>query len=101
MRAAVVSVTLGMFFLTAIAVRADKVTTDYDRNVNFSKYKTFMWISESQIDEPFMKDRIIGAITAQLKIKGLRQVSDGADLAIGTNLATEEKHAWETYYSGS
>jgi hypothetical protein len=101
MRAAMVSVTLGILFLTAITVRADKITTDYDHSVNFSKYKTFMWINESQIDEPFMKDRIMGSINAQLINRGLRQVSDGASLAIGANLATEEKHVWETYYSGS
>src|SRR5262249_8316531 len=101
MRAAMVSVTLGMLFLTAISVRADKVTTDYDHSVNFSKYKTFMWINESQINDPFMKDRIRGWINTHLINRGLRPVSDGADLAIGANLATEEKHVWETYYSGS
>jgi hypothetical protein len=48
-----------------------------------------------------MKERIIAAVNAQLRIKGLRLVSDGADLMIGANIATEEKHTWETYYSGS
>ena len=101
MRQTLVSVTLGLLFLTAITIRADKVTTDFDRTVNFSKYKTFMWIKESQIDEPFMKDRIKDSISAQLISRGLRPVSDGADLAVGANLATEQKHVWETYYSGS
>jgi Domain of unknown function (DUF4136) len=94
-------VMLGIAFLTATLARADKVTTDYDHNVNFAKYKTFMWIDEPQTEQPFMKDRIMAAVNRQLTNKGLRPVSDGADLAIGANLATEEKHTWETYYSGS
>src|SRR5262249_60944384 len=48
-----------------------------------------------------MKDRIVQAINTQLQIRGLRQVSECADLVIGANVATEEKHTWETYYSGS
>jgi len=91
---------LGIAFLMAVLARADKVTADYDRSVNFSKFKTFMWIEEPQTGEPFMKDRIMAAVNRQLTYRGLRQVSDGADLAVGANLATEEKHTWETYYSG-
>jgi len=92
---------LGIVFLTAIVAFADKVTSDWDHTVNFSKYKTFMWIDKPQTDEPFMQDRIMAAVNAQLTLRGLRLVSDGADLAIGANLATEQKHTWETYYSGS
>ena len=82
------------------AALADKVTTDYDHSVNFSKYKTFMWIQEPQSNQPFMKDRIVQSINAQLKARGLRLVGDGADLAIGANIATEEKQTLETYYNG-
>jgi hypothetical protein len=96
-----ISVMLGLVFLVANLARADKVSADYDHTVNFSKYKTFMWIREPETKDPFMKDRIIGSINAQLIARGLRQVSNEADLAIGANLATEEKHTWETYYSGS
>jgi hypothetical protein len=96
-----VTVILGLLFVTVSAAIADKVTFDFDHNTNFYKYKTFMWIQEPKTDEPFMKDRIVQSINTQLRIKGLRPVSDGADLVIGANLATEEKHTWETYYSGS
>jgi hypothetical protein len=92
---------LGLLFLTVAVARADKVTADYDHSVNFYKYKTFMWIGEPDSNVAFMKDRIMAAVNAQLTVRGLRLVSDGADLAIGANLATEEKHTWETYYSGS
>ena len=96
-----VTVILVLLFVTASAARADKVTFDYDHNTNFFKYKTFMWVQEPKTAEPFMKDRIVQAINTQLQIKGLRQVSECADLVLGANVATEEKHTWETYYSGS
>jgi hypothetical protein len=95
------TVILGLLLLTAHAALADKVTSDYDHSVNFYTYKTFKWIQEPEPKEPFMKGRIVAAVNAQLQARGLRPVSDGADLMIGANVATEEKHTWETYYSGS
>src|SRR5262249_17875911 len=92
-----ISAMLGILFLTAAVARADKVTSDYDHSINFYKYKTFMWIGEPQTTQAFMKDRIMSAVDAQLTFRGLRRVSEGADLAIGANLATEERHTWETY----
>ena len=91
---------LGTVFLTAVMAFADKVTSDFDRTVNFSKYKTFMWIQEPEVKEAFMGPRIMAAVNRELTVRGLRQVNDGADLALGAHLATEERHTWETYYSG-
>ena len=94
------AVMLGLVFLLAVRARADKVTSDYDHAANFSKYHTFMWIREPEPREPFMKERIMAAVNMQLIARGMRPVSDGADLAIGANIATEQKHTWETYYDG-
>ncbi len=96
-----ISAMLCLVFLLATIARADKVTADYDHSVNFFKYKTFMWIGEPETNEPFTKQRIMTAVNNQLKARGLRPVNDGADLAVGADLATEEKHTWESYYSGS
>ncbi len=91
---------VGIVSLTAIAAFADKVTTDRDRTVDLSKFRTFMWIQEPEAKQAFMPTRIMAAVTEALTIRGLRQVSEGADLAIGAHLATEERHTWETYYTG-
>lgn len=101
MRSPRISLVLGLLFLMAGIARADKVTADYDHTVDFSKFKTFMWIHEPEAQDPFMKDRIKAAVNGQLQARGLRLVGDGADLGVGAELATEEKHTWETYYSGS
>jgi hypothetical protein len=96
-----ISVMLGSVLLLAVVAHADRITSDHDRTVNFAKYKTFMWIHEPDVNQPFMKQRIMDSVNTQLRIRGMRQVSEGADLAVGANLATEEKHTWETYYTGS
>ena len=94
------SAMFGFVFLLAAVARADTVTSDHDHTVNFSKYKTFMWVHEPEPTVAFMKERIIASVNAQLVARGMRQVNDGADLAVGANMATEEKHTWETYYNG-
>jgi len=96
-----VSIVLGLVILLAVAARADKVTSDFDHNTNFSKYKTFMWVQAPNTTDPFMQDRIMEAVNSQLNIRGLREVKEGADLAVGANMVTEEKQAWETFYNGS
>jgi Domain of unknown function (DUF4136) len=100
MRASKISFLLGSVLLLAIVAWADKIRTDYDHSVNFAKYKTFMWIHQGEIDQPFMRERIMNSVNAELTARGLRMVSDGADLAVNANLATEQRHTWETYYTG-
>ena len=94
-------VMLGFALFLAVAARADKVTSDYDRSVDFSKYKTFMWVKEPEPAEPFMKDRIMASVNEELKARGMRQVDEGADMGVGSNVATEQRHTWETYYTGT
>src|SRR5262249_3248674 len=101
MHATRISVMLGLVLSLAAIARADRIRSDYDHTVNFSKYKTFMWIREPEVNDPFMKQRIMDFVNTQFRIRGIRLLSDGADLAVGANVATEEKHTWETYYSGS
>ena len=101
MQAARICVVFAIALFAAPTLRADKVRSDFDHSVNFSKFRTFMWIREPVTDEPFAAERIRKAVNLQLTARGLRQVREGADLAIGANLATEEKRTWETYYSGS
>ena len=100
MRPTKIFVVLAILFLTTTAVRADKVTFDYDHNVNFSRYRTFMWMQEPDTQDPFMRDRIVKSINAQLAARGLRLVTSKPDLVIGAGLATEEKEVVETYYTG-
>ncbi len=91
---------MGIVFLAEGALLADRVRTDYDHRVDFSKYRTFMWIKDPQPNASLMQDRIMRAVNMQLEARGLKRVEEGADLAVGAHLATDERRTWATYYSG-
>jgi len=85
---------------TGSIVFAQDVKTDHDRAVNFSAYKTFMWIKEPNTTNLLMKQRIVDAINLELGEKGLRLVTSGGDLGVSANSATHERHTLTTFYDG-
>src|SRR6266481_9417159 len=89
------------FFLVFPAIlSAQKVETDFDHSVNFSQYKTFMWLREPRLRDPLMKRRVIDAVNVQLTAKGLQLVTEGGDLGVTAHGATSEEHTLQTFYSG-
>src|SRR5262245_17758551 len=85
---------------TALFAFADKVRVDYDRHVNFSKFRTFMWLEKPQTANPLMDDRLVQAVERQLLIRGLKPASRGADLGVRVSSSTEQIPIVNTYYSG-
>jgi hypothetical protein len=62
-----------------------QVSLDYDSSVDFSRYKTFAWLKESQekswdtwIDNPLTDERVRAAVEKNLVSKGYRKVSGGS-----------------------
>jgi uncharacterized protein DUF4136 len=92
---------ISLFFLTVTFAFGQHVNFDYDHSANFSKYKTFSWIKEPVTPkDPFMKQRIIDSVNAQLRLKGLRLVDSNGDLGVAVNVATQEKQTLDTFYDG-
>jgi hypothetical protein len=89
-----------MLVMTLIAL-AD-VSTDYDHNVDFSKYKTYSWVHEPNVADPLMRQRVEDAVNRELQQKGLTLVTspERADLGVVVNGATKEKHNLRTFYDG-
>jgi hypothetical protein len=78
----------------------EKVRIDYSHDVNFSDYKSFMWINEpSTPKDPLIAQRIVESINTQLAQKGLEHVRD-ADIAVSVNVASQEKQTLEKFYAG-
>lgn len=93
----------GFFALLLVAgsLDAQKVSFDYDHNANFSQYKTFMWIKPVHYrQDPFMEQRIMDAVNAQLTAKGWQLVTEKADVGVVAHIATLEEHSLETFYDG-
>jgi len=73
--------------LTASIGSADRIRTDYDRSAAFYTYKTFMWIKEPQLANPYENESIINAVNTELQLKGLCLVTNNADLAVSATTA--------------
>ncbi|MFI5118200.1 MAG: DUF4136 domain-containing protein [Terriglobales bacterium] len=75
------------------------VKTDYDRNANFSRYKTYSW-TKVETASPLWVDRIKNAVNIELAGKGWTQVAKGGDVSIAAVEITREHSAVLTYYGG-
>lgn len=70
------------FLLTAGTAFAQKVNVDFDKNTDFSKYKTYAFAEGTPTPETLTNQRIEKAIEAQLAAKGLTKVESNADLTV-------------------
>ena len=92
---------LGVAGLAACSSMA--VESDWDPDVDFSGFQTFGLIASTELAvSPLVDQRIRNAISEDLRSKGLREVDDyaGADLAIGYEVATQQRATYQTVHSG-
>ena len=89
---------LVVFVLTAASL-AQQVKTDYDRDANFSKYKTFSF-EKIQTEDPLWVDRIKSAVGGALTAKGLSQVNSGGDISVMAVGMTKPQQRLDTFYNG-
>jgi len=66
----------------AAAVRAQDVAVDFDRAADFSRFKTYSWVSGVPANNPLIDQQIKAAVEGQLAAKGLRVVEKGGDLSV-------------------
>lgn len=72
-----------------------QVVTDYDKSVDFSKYKTIQyygWAKNSgEILNRFDKERIEQAFAEEFRKRGMEIVKDNGDLVVALYVVTKEK----------
>jgi hypothetical protein len=86
------SVVFGFCFLLMTGTAsAQKVTVDFDREADFSKYKTYAFAQGTPAPETLTNQRIQEAIEAQLAAKGLTRVERDPDLYIIYHCAVDER----------
>jgi hypothetical protein len=64
------------------ALHAQKVKVEYDKEVNFTLYKTYSWMKLGAAEYPLVQLDVVGAIDNQLTAKGLKKVDSGGDLLV-------------------
>src|ERR1700745_1886626 len=92
-------ISFAMVALLASASFAQNVKTDYDRNADFSQYKTYSW-EQVKTQDPLNVDRIKNAVNAELAAKGWTQVDSGGDVSIMAMEITHNQQTLNTFYDG-
>jgi hypothetical protein len=96
---------LALVLLTfgAVGVVGQDVRYDFDKDQDFSKYKTYKWVPIKGADQPdeLTAKQITAAIDAVLAKKGLTKTdSDTADLYIGYQTAIGTEKQYTSYNTG-
>ena len=66
----------------APGVHAQKIKVEYDKNLDFSKFKTYAWGHHDAVSRPMLALAIAGAIEEELTKRGLRKVDGNPDVYI-------------------
>ena len=92
-----------VFLLTVLisaTAYAQKVSVDYEKNTDFSAYKTYSWAEGTPAKNPLGHQRIIAGIEAQLAARGWTKVESDADVVVIYSAATTTKTQINTFNSG-
>jgi hypothetical protein len=92
-------VLLALLLLGASAAWAQKVDVDWNRNIDFSKFKTYAWIESKHPGKGLWNQRIIDGVDAKLVKAGLKKVDASAkpDLEVVYNAGVKEHTVVEDY----
>ena len=65
-----------------VGAQAQKIKVEYDKSLDFSKFKTFALDSNQATSKPMLRLAILAAVQDDLAKRGLKQVNDNPDLYI-------------------
>ena len=102
-------ISLLALFLVCYGSLAQKITTDYDQSVDFSKYKTFKFLGWQDDSDKIMNDldkgRMRDAFQAEFKNRSIAQVDNEIpDMMVVLFLVVNQKTsttAYTNYYGGA
>jgi hypothetical protein len=95
---------ISLFFITACIIVISgcsstvKVTTDYDKTVDFTKYKTFSFYKMKVTDNisQLNQERIIRSIKNEMVKKGFTQNDDAPDILVNATAILQDKQSIST-----
>jgi len=79
----------------ALAACAPQVTIDFDRDVEFTHYRTYAWEKGTPVNNDLVDRRIIKAIDNQLTARGYQKTESNPDMYVAYHAALSE----EIYYN--
>jgi hypothetical protein len=94
---------IALFLLAASTAVAQDVRYNFDKNTDFSKFKTYKWVpmKDAQKVNDLLDKEIKDAVDAELAKKGLsKSDADTADLYIGYQVGVGTEKQFTSYDSG-
>ena len=93
---------LGIILIILSSCSAKKsITSDYDVNVDFSKYKTYMFLPWNPHNSEYVnkaaQERLYGMLEVELSKRGYERVHHNADLAVNLMVLLDEKRSAINY----
>jgi hypothetical protein len=95
--------TVAFLLLGVSAAVAQDVRYDFDKDKDFSQYKTYKWVAIKGADQPddLTSKKITAAIDAELATKGMTKTeADTADLYVGYQTAIGQEKEFTSYNTG-
>ena len=95
--------TIALFLASVTVAVAQDVRYDFDKDKDFSKYKTYKWvdIKGAQLPDDLTQKALTSAIDAELAKKGLTKTdSDTADLYVGYQTALGQEKEFTSFNTG-
>ncbi len=93
----------GVFILFVLLLAGCKMETkeSYDHAVDFSKYKTFCWMTGCEfkfngpeyLNDSLLRESLKTSLIKELKSKGLREDSNNPDLLVGFTITVKDEQA--------
>jgi hypothetical protein len=78
-----VAVVAALLAFTSSLAHAQKIKVEFDKNIDFSKFKTYAWDPTPQPNnKPLLVTAIKGAINEELTTRGLKEVSANPDVYV-------------------
>jgi len=95
--------TVAFLFFGVSAAVAQDVRYDFDKDKDFSKYKTYKWVAIKGAEKPdgLTSKRITDAVDAELATKGMTKTEeDTADIYVGFQTAIGQEKEFTSFNTG-
>jgi hypothetical protein len=103
-RARLTSLLCLLVALSCTGAQAQKIKVEYDKSIDFSKYKTFAMDSNQESAKPMLRLAILAAVQDDLTRRGLKQVNSNPDVYVQVYGATDTDfttHYHDPIYGGT
>lgn len=74
------------------------VKTDVDPGADFSRVRSYSWVTRPDGGTPLMQQRIVDGIDARLQAKGWKLAPNG-DIRVSAHVSASEKESLDNYYT--